>query len=239
MGVDDPRSKAPVKRIGERTRELEARIIALADELAFTRTLVASLEQQSARQREDRRIADIEAGGLATRQAQLIMILRETEARLASLTRREAQTRRELEEALAANRLLNSKNDELERQRDELQRWSSSGAPKPETAAAIKQRIVELHKAEQALRNRQSAATQSLRTALEATRGALAETQMEFARLIGARGVYTVQSGDHLYRIANFFYHDAARWPDIKAANAPLIQRPERIRAGSVLVIPR
>ena len=50
---------------------------------------------------------------------------------------------------------------------------------------------------------------------------------------------YTVQSGDTLSAIAQRFYGDANRWPDIHNANRSVIGNdPDRIFPGQVLSIP-
>ena len=81
--------------------------------------------------------------------------------------------------------------------------------------------------------------TQAQRDALQAVRQQLEETQNEIARLTGARGIYTVQPGDSLSSIATFFYRNGNRWPDILAANANLIDSPDLIFAGMVLIVPQ
>lgn len=58
------------------------------------------------------------------------------------------------------------------------------------------------------------------------------------ARPAAGTRTYTVQPGDTLGKIAAHFYHDAAAWPRILAANQPKLPAPERLRAGMVLVIP-
>ncbi|MDQ3460083.1 MAG: LysM peptidoglycan-binding domain-containing protein [Deinococcota bacterium] len=73
---------------------------------------------------------------------------------------------------------------------------------------------------------------------LEEARLRLEEAQSEVARLTGARGIYTVQSGDTLTTIASFFYRRAGRWSDILEANSFLIRNPNFIYPGMVLIIP-
>jgi len=80
--------------------------------------------------------------------------------------------------------------------------------------------------------------TQAQRDALASVRADLEATQTEIARLTGARGIYTVQAADSLSSIATFFYRDGNRWPDILAANDNLIDDPDLIFAGMVLIVP-
>ena len=74
---------------------------------------------------------------------------------------------------------------------------------------------------------------------LNRVREAFEKAQSEVARLTGARGIYTVQDGDSLSKIAAFFYHHAYRWPDILRANSHLIDSPDLIYPKQVLIIPK
>ncbi len=76
------------------------------------------------------------------------------------------------------------------------------------------------------------------RTELVETKRALEEAQGEVARLMGARGIYTVQNGDSLSVIAAFFYRNGFRWPDIFKANSYLISHPDLIYPMQLLIIP-
>lgn len=76
------------------------------------------------------------------------------------------------------------------------------------------------------------------RAELVETKRALEEAQGEVARLMGARGIYTVQNGDSLSAIAAFFYRDGFRWPDIFKANSYLISHPDLIYPMQLLIIP-
>ncbi len=218
---------------------LQDRLRALRDELDATRTLLAGLEIQARRERAERGNLEIQASSLTLRQARLTRALSAAEGRLGALAQREARGRQDLEAALEARRTLEAERAARQERVRELESRLKAGTPRPEAVAAAKRRIVELHKAEQALIRRGTVAAEAREAALAATHRALTEAQLELARLTRARGVYTVQAGDRLYRIADFFYRDGGRWPVIVEANAPLIGRPERLRPGSVLVIPR
>ncbi|MBM3357049.1 MAG: LysM peptidoglycan-binding domain-containing protein [Betaproteobacteria bacterium] len=103
-------------------------------------------------------------------------------------------------------------------------------------------RAAQLNSSYEALLKEQKkrAASDAARDAeLERTKKALEAAQEEVARLTGARGIYTVQTGDHLSKIAAFFYHKAHRWPDIFEANSFLISSPDLIYPQQVLIIPR
>ena len=49
---------------------------------------------------------------------------------------------------------------------------------------------------------------------------------------------YTVQSGDSLSKIAKQFYGDSSRYPEIFAANQPMLKDPDKIYPGQALRIP-
>lgn len=54
----------------------------------------------------------------------------------------------------------------------------------------------------------------------------------------GTRGIYVVRQGQSLSEVAKAFYGDSGRWPDIVAANKDKIPDPDRIDAGTVILIP-
>jgi len=54
----------------------------------------------------------------------------------------------------------------------------------------------------------------------------------------GTRGIYTLRKGESLSRVANAFYGDPARWQDIVKANQEKIPDPDRVTAGTVILIP-
>lgn len=73
---------------------------------------------------------------------------------------------------------------------------------------------------------------------VQALQVALVEAQGDVARLANARGVYTVQAADSLSSIATFFYRNGNMWPSILEANDHLIDDPDLIFSGMVLVVP-
>lgn len=103
-------------------------------------------------------------------------------------------------------------------------------------------RAAELNKSYEALLTEKTTLAERVaarRTELETTKKALEEAQAEVARLMGARGIYTVQDGDSLSTIAAFFYRNGLRWPDIFKANSFLISHPDLIYPRQVLIIPQ
>lgn len=54
----------------------------------------------------------------------------------------------------------------------------------------------------------------------------------------GTRGVYVLRKGESLSRVAKAFYGDAGRWKDIVAANQAKIPDPDRVAAGTIILIP-
>lgn len=67
----------------------------------------------------------------------------------------------------------------------------------------------------------------------------LEAAQSEVARFTGARGIYTIQSGDSLSTIAAFFYRDGNQWQNIWKANQYMLSKPDLIYEGMVLIVPQ
>ena len=59
------------------------------------------------------------------------------------------------------------------------------------------------------------------------------------AELTGARALYTVKPEDSLSTIAALFYQDGTRWTRIFEANRHLLDQPDLIYSGMLLIIPR
>lgn len=57
-------------------------------------------------------------------------------------------------------------------------------------------------------------------------------------RVTEAQGVYTVQPGDSLSYLATVFHRNGNLWPVIYEANAHLLEDPDLLFSGMVLVIP-
>jgi len=110
------------------------------------------------------------------------------------------------------------------------------------TLEDAKARSAQLNRAYEALLQEKSelaASGAARRDELRRIREAFEQAQSEVARLTGARGIYTIQNGDSLSKIAAFFYHDGYRWPDILRANSHLIDKPDLIYPKQVLIIPK
>jgi nucleoid-associated protein YgaU len=54
----------------------------------------------------------------------------------------------------------------------------------------------------------------------------------------GTRGVYVLREGESLSLVAKAFYGEAARWQDIVEANKEKIPDPDRVKAGTIILIP-
>ena len=54
----------------------------------------------------------------------------------------------------------------------------------------------------------------------------------------GTRGTYVLRQGESLSRVAKAFYGDAGRWRDIVEANKDKIPDPDRVKAGTLILIP-
>jgi nucleoid-associated protein YgaU len=173
-------------------------------------------------------------------------------ADLGAASEREATLRAELGALVSERDALVSERDALVSERDDLadrlalaEAASASAMQRlDETAEALDDaqgraarltgRLSELIEEQAGLQE----TTQAQRDTLASVRADLEATQTEIARLTGARGIYTVQGADSLSSIATFFYRDGNRWPDILAANDNLIDDPDLIFAGMVLIIP-
>jgi len=54
----------------------------------------------------------------------------------------------------------------------------------------------------------------------------------------GTRGLYVLRQGESLSRVAKAFYGDPGRWKNIVEANKDKIPDPDRVKAGTVILIP-
>ncbi len=54
----------------------------------------------------------------------------------------------------------------------------------------------------------------------------------------GTRGMYLLRQGESLSRVAKAFYDDPGRWTDIVEANKAQIPDPDRVKAGTLILIP-
>ncbi len=84
----------------------------------------------------------------------------------------------------------------------------------------------------------QGASTGADERELARVQRALDGAQRTVARVTGAQGVYTVQPGDSLSYLASVFYRNGNRWPAIHEVNAHLLDDPDMLFSGMVLVIP-
>lgn len=86
-------------------------------------------------------------------------------------------------------------------------------------------------------RVRESRDAGARRSVREAAQG-LYRRQLQVARLLGARSVYRVGPGDSYAAIAERFYGDGRRWPEIQEANRLVALDPIHLVPGLSLVIP-
>jgi chromosome segregation ATPase len=78
----------------------------------------------------------------------------------------------------------------------------------------------------------------ALRSKMDRLWRQLVDAQALVAQLEAAHGLYTVRPGVTVSTIAAAFYGDGGRWPEIVKANAHVLEDPDRIVPGMVLVIP-
>ncbi len=150
----------------------------------------------------------------------------------AAAAQREQQLRTDMD---ALGEQLAASTAERDRLRDQLASISENLDQAKGRAAELNS-LYEKSLMEQSTLAQQDAA---VREDLEKLRKAFEEAQAEVARLAGARGIYTVQGNDNLWRIAHFFYRDGLRWQDVFEANSFLISHPDLIYTGQVLIIPK
>lgn len=174
---------------------------------------------------------------LATENSRLTRESLATDTRLRRLTRDAETGRSEHAALLAKYGDSEARAGRLQARVTELEERLASNRPDPDAIAAARARITELHRAYRTLRATRPHDS-SRKAALGSTLKALQRGQIELALLTGARGVYTVQEGDSLERIARFFYRDPSRWRAIFRANEILLSRPGQIAPGFVLLIP-
>ena len=106
---------------------------------------------------------------------------------------------------------------------------------------AVRARIAALTNAYHTVYAQKSAHTQadpSVLAELNRVSGDLFAEQSPLARLVEARGLYTVRPQDSLTGIARRVYGAGDRWQDIFQTNQHLLQDPDRLVPGLVLVIP-
>lgn len=77
-----------------------------------------------------------------------------------------------------------------------------------------------------------------MQKAAVSARARLFDEQTRLAQLSSARGVYTVRPGDTLSKLSRTFIGDPGGWTEIFAANQHVIEQPDTLLPGLVLVIP-
>lgn len=163
---------------------------------------------------------------LAAAQAALKQDMQQLRERSAAQAAQAAQKDKRIEALQSENGALQDKLDRQDVLQMQLQGLRGQNAALAEKLAAAETKA-------------QTASGQTRRAELARIKTAFEQAQSVVARLTGARGIYTVQNGDSLSKIAAFFYHHASRWPDILRANSHLIDKPDLIYPKQVLIIPK
>lgn len=203
-------AEAQVAALKTRLAEDEKKLVAASDELAqLTQERDASQRTRSALDAQSVE----QANTIATQSQRIEALQTENTALKAQL----AQTRQQSGDLQQA---LRQTSGDLQASQDE--------------AARLTGQLEALVRSHQGLQD----LSQAQRTELDDVRMRLEQAQSEVARLTGARGIYTVQPADSLSSIAEFFYRDGYRWPAIFQANAHLIDDPDMIFPGMVLIVP-
>jgi parvulin-like peptidyl-prolyl isomerase/nucleoid-associated protein YgaU len=107
----------------------------------------------------------------------------------------------------------------------------------PETLEAAETLAFELTAQLRDLANRTDLSAEQ-QAELEALQNRLSDVQQQVASLTGASSTYTVQPGDTLSTIASSYYGTSANWEAILEANSYLIDDPDLIFPGFVLLMP-
>lgn len=234
-----------IRRLAAERDEAMNRATGLADELSQAVLRVEELSRE-----RDLAIAQVAAitnerdrleEELSARGAEVAELLAERQSLIT-----ERQDLIEERQSLVAERqgLLDERQELLTEQQQLLARQASMDAELDQSAeqlGTVQGRAAELTQRLEGLLAEHSGLqdmTQRQRDEIESVRSALEDAQNEVARLTGARGIYTVQDGDSLSWVAVFFYRDGTRWSDILGANAHLIDHPDLIFPGMVLIVP-
>jgi nucleoid-associated protein YgaU len=248
-------------RIGPLERDIQAlqkKNAGLASEADKLRATLAGSEKaldeaQSERESLTKQLGKIQARGLEEKVGTLerdMQALQKKNAELASeadkLRAALAGKEKALDEARSERESLTKQlariSDKMAMSAAEREALARKAAATVQGLDEAKARAAELNKAyETLLKDQKQLASidAGRRAELERMKKAFEEAQTEVARLTGARGIYTVQTGDYLSKIAEFFYHDGHRWSDILKANSFLISHPDLIYPRMVLIIPQ
>ena len=212
--------QAVVERLQSDLEGARATVVALREELNVTES-AADADLPPALQDALERVAELEAERDEAQNR-----LRDLEDRRTALQARLAES----EAALAA--LQSDVRAAVESETQALRMERDSALADLEAAEARARELTDALAAAQAVEGARDGRL------LKALQVALVEAQGDVARLANARGVYTVQPADSLSGVARFFYRDGNQWPAILAANDHLIDDPDLIFTGMVLVVP-
>ena len=240
------RARSSVQQLTAETRRSESEVA----ELKTQRSRVLGERDELSRQLQTQRHA------LSAKEDELAVLLSQTNQAIAQnqeLTRRNDELKHALAQATSdGDRLrleLSTRTVESDRLREELSKLEDT-ATDLEREFALTSGDLEHARSKAAdltqeydLLLRQSAnvsrLNESQRQQLESARLAIEVAQSGVARLTNARGIYTVQEGDSLSKIAVFFYRNGHLWTRIVKANHHLIgDDPDLIFAKMVLIIP-
>ena len=204
-------------------------------ELEAVRARLAESEERAARDESkirglETRLAELQAerarleGELAARGRRIAALQRESAAERVGLRTRLAGVQRELGQALERIHVLESR-------LPPVSGGTASVEAARQRAAAAARAYLEAYR-----RARASAGERT--PELARAQAALFHAQALLAGLEGARGVYTVTARDSLSQIAARTLGNGNRWIHIHAANRHVLEDPNHLTPGLVLVIP-
>jgi len=234
---------------------VESELDSLTAELSATRARLAAVARRAeqAQQQAAQSRARAAAQGLQQQLLQASERAALAENRVARLENGERALRERLQQAQAgatsATRQLEALASEQQALQEQLNttRAELAGTQARHRAlleqqlARAKQRAARLNSDYRALLETQPPANKNGAppdNAVEALRERLHAAQAELGDLTGAHAIHTVKPDDSLSTIATLFYEDGARWRLIFEANRHLLDQPDLIYSGMLLVIP-
>lgn len=203
-----------------------------------TEALSKVAETKAQAEKEGKKLADRLAAATESKKQ-----LQESHSRLKAqheaLTTKHAALESEKNKLEAALDEAQKRLGDYQQERDQLSQKVSLTA---EQLADIRSRAAQLNSSYKTMLSEHSQLEKNdaeKRKQLDELRVTLEQAQTEVARLTGARGIYTIQSGDTLSSIAAFFYRDGNQWVNIWKANQYMLKTSDLIYEGMVLIVPQ
>lgn len=212
-------------------QELSSTLGEAQSQVSSLQEQLATLTQENQTSQAEREALQSQLESVQAEQADLSAQLSEANTSSEQLSERLTQAQNERDQLLSRlNQTLNQEQtleESLTPRQDQLEQARTQASEAAETYVALRQQTPNL-----------SAVSEARRGEVEAAQRALLEAQRTVARLSGAQAAYTVRGGDSLSEIAVLFYRSGSRWTDIVDANGYVLDDPDALIPGMVLVIP-